>query len=280
MDYHKEHFTDCSLLIFYHEKLVAVFPANYESKIIFSHAGLSYGGLIFRKGIQSRIAHLCWRALVGFYQAEGFYTLVHKAIPNYYHLSPTNEDSFSLFQLNAKTVQLKNSSVIDLKQPRKYQTRKRRNIRKAEKVGVEISSESNLAKFWNVLTENLFKIHKSKPVHSLAEITSLITKFPENIKLYTSQKEGRILAGTILFISKKAVHTQYLINAPEGRTCGALDFLIDKLITKYSETHEYFSLGTSFEQKTQTVNWTLREWKEGFGADCFPHFTYEISLGK
>ncbi len=207
-----------------------------------------------------------------------FEKLIYRPIPAYYHLSPTHEDAFSLFRLKAKTIQVKNSSVIELKQPKKFQTRKRRNIKKAEKAGLEISTSSNLAEFWEILTENLFQIHEAKPVHSLAEITSLISKFPENIKLYTSEKNGKILAGTLLFISKKAVHTQYLINSPEGRNYGALDFLIAQLVIKYSKTHKYFSLGTSFEEKTQTVNQTLQEWKEGFGAVGFPHFTYEVLL--
>jgi hypothetical protein len=278
MEYHKARFADFSLLIFSHEKLVAIFPANFEGKTVFSHGGLSYGGLIFREEIKSKLAHECWQAIVDFYKLEEFEKLVYKPIPAYYHLPPTHEDSFSLFQLKAEMVQVKNSSVIDLKQPKKYQTRKRRNIRKAEKASLEISATSDLEKFWNVLTANLWEIHQAKPVHSLIEITSLNSKFPENIKLYTSEKNGKILAGTLLFISRKAIHTQYLINSPEGRTCGALDFLIAQLITKYSETHEFFSLGTSFEEKTQTVNWSLREWKEGFGAVSFPHFTYEILL--
>ena len=62
MDYHSDRFFDCSLLIYdgvspddeYKENrlttkaLVAVFPANYDEhkKCVYSHQGLTYGGLI------------------------------------------------------------------------------------------------------------------------------------------------------------------------------------------------------------------------------------------
>ena len=49
MDYHQDRFDDYSLLIFKKEKLIAIFPANKIDKILYSHQGLSYGGLVFKK---------------------------------------------------------------------------------------------------------------------------------------------------------------------------------------------------------------------------------------
>ncbi len=190
MEYHKERFADCSLLIFSNEKLVAVFPANFENKVVFSHGGLSYGGLIFRKGISSKLAQECWEKLVGFYESKAFEKLIYKPIPAYYHLSPTHEDAFSLFQLKAKTVQVKYSSVIEVNKTRKYQTRKRRNIRKAEKTGLEISPTSNLAVFWEILTENLWNIHEAKPVHSLPKSLRLFPNSPKTSNSTLPKKRG------------------------------------------------------------------------------------------
>ena len=47
MEYHVNRFTDYSLLIFYSDKLVALLPANRAEATIFSHQGLTYGGLIY-----------------------------------------------------------------------------------------------------------------------------------------------------------------------------------------------------------------------------------------
>ena len=47
MNYHQDRFEDHSLMIFKEDRLVAVFPANQREKIVQSHGGLSYGGLVY-----------------------------------------------------------------------------------------------------------------------------------------------------------------------------------------------------------------------------------------
>ena len=47
MDYHADRFTDHSLLFYNIDgALIALLPANAEGGILFSHGGLTYGGLI------------------------------------------------------------------------------------------------------------------------------------------------------------------------------------------------------------------------------------------
>ena len=46
MEYHKDRFEDFSLLVYFKKKLVCVLPANIYGNKIYSHQGLSYGGLI------------------------------------------------------------------------------------------------------------------------------------------------------------------------------------------------------------------------------------------
>ncbi|MEG1026292.1 MAG: FemAB family protein, partial [Flavobacterium sp.] len=47
MEYHADRFEDFSLLIFEDEKLRAILPANKRSNSVYSHQGLTYGGLVF-----------------------------------------------------------------------------------------------------------------------------------------------------------------------------------------------------------------------------------------
>ena len=50
MDYHRQRFTDFSLLIFHKQSLVALLPLNKERDgSVTSHSGLTYGGLITDK---------------------------------------------------------------------------------------------------------------------------------------------------------------------------------------------------------------------------------------
>ena len=46
IEYHKKRFQDYSLLFFNEKELVGLLPANIVADKIFSHQGLSYGGLV------------------------------------------------------------------------------------------------------------------------------------------------------------------------------------------------------------------------------------------
>lgn len=48
MEYHKDRFEDFSLLIFEEEKLRAILPANKNGNTVYSHQGLTYGGLVYK----------------------------------------------------------------------------------------------------------------------------------------------------------------------------------------------------------------------------------------
>ena len=49
MDYHADRFTDFSLMVYQNEKLIAILPANIKNRVVYSHQGLSYGGLILNR---------------------------------------------------------------------------------------------------------------------------------------------------------------------------------------------------------------------------------------
>ena len=51
MDYHSDRFADYSLLFFKGSRLYALLPANIEGDTLFSHHGLTYGGLIMDKEV-------------------------------------------------------------------------------------------------------------------------------------------------------------------------------------------------------------------------------------
>ena len=46
MDYHADRFQDFSLMIYRKNKLYALLPANKKNDVLYSHQGLTYGGLI------------------------------------------------------------------------------------------------------------------------------------------------------------------------------------------------------------------------------------------
>ena len=52
IEYHSDKFDDFSLLVFFKQELVALLPANQVNNTIFSHQGLTYGGLILKQDIK------------------------------------------------------------------------------------------------------------------------------------------------------------------------------------------------------------------------------------
>ena len=49
VEYHQDRFEDFSLLVFEDEKLKAVLPANIKENLVYSHQGLTYGGLVYKE---------------------------------------------------------------------------------------------------------------------------------------------------------------------------------------------------------------------------------------
>ena len=91
--------------------------------------------------------------------------------------------------------------------------------------------------------------YQAHPVHTLQEMSRLKTSFPDNIKLYVAREEsGKMLGGTVLYISRKVVHTQYISASEEGKKAHALDALFLNLINIRYKDFDYFDFGTSNEE--------------------------------
>ena len=63
MDYHRNRFADYSLLFYLKGKLYAILPANIVGDTLWSHQGLTYGGLITNEHATSaEVCTLCLQA--------------------------------------------------------------------------------------------------------------------------------------------------------------------------------------------------------------------------
>lgn len=107
----------------------------------------------------------------------------------------------------------------------------------------------------------------------------LAEKFPDNIKLYVGEKGGNILAGAVIFENKHIVHVQYMANSDEGRETGALDAVIDNLITNIYKDRMYLDFGMSNEDGGWFLNEGLIGQKEGFGGRSITYDFYCIRIG-
>ena len=300
MDYHSDRFFDCSLFIYagispddeFKEKslttkdLVAVFPANWdkESRTVYSHQGLTYGGLVVLPDVTQKEVMDMMQAILWYYrdmiQAQ---SVVYKPIPYIYSNIPSGEDLYALFRAGARLSRRLVSTCIPMWNPMKMATLRIRQAKKAVEHGFYIDrmaegDNETLREFWALLEHVLEKYHSSRPTHTLQEMMLLMGNFPRNIRLYIVRHEKRIVAGVVIFECRKVAHVQYIASGEEGRQYGALDLLFRHLINERYKQFDYLDLGTSNENGGRYLNEGLIHQKEGFGGRAVCYDTYEISI--
>jgi len=279
MEYHSDRFNDFSLLIFNEkDKLIAILPANIQDNIIYSHQGLTFGGFLIDDKMKTETMLEIFDNLKLYLNQNKIQKLIYKCIPYIYHNKPSEEDKYALFRNNAKLIRRDVSTTIQLDYKIKYQEQRKRSIKKAIKNELIFEESKNYIEYVKLLNEVLQLQHNTKSVHTLEEIENLCGLFPNNIKLYVAKKESLIVAGTLMFENDDIVHTQYLANSKEGKKLGALDFVIDKLITEIYQDKKYFDFGISNEDNGKYLNKGLIAQKEGFGARAVVHDFYELDI--
>jgi hypothetical protein len=277
MEYHKNRFEDFSLIVFEGAKPVALLPAHIIHNTVYSHSGLTYGGLIYDKKLKLPGVIKVVRVILQFLAEHKITKLNLKLVPPIYHTYPAQEINYILFVVNALLLRRDALSVIDLSLPVEIASNRMEGVKKAKKFNFEIVEEQDFRLFWDeVLSPNLLKKHNAKPVHTLKEITQLKAAFPENIKLFTVKKDNQVEAGTVLFESENVIHAQYISATADKNRSGSLDFLFYYLITKTFSHKKYFDFGISNEQQGTKLNEGLLFWKESFGARTVVQDFYEI----
>ncbi|MEI7369834.1 GNAT family N-acetyltransferase [Pectobacterium sp. 1950-15] len=277
--YHEDRFNDKSLIAYKKNKPVAVFPANEIDGVIYSHSGLTYGGLIYGTALHAKDVLDLFSAIKEFFVEQGYKKITYKCIPSVFKKYPSDEDLYALFVNNAELTRRDLSSVISLQERPKFSDSRKNVIRKAAKNDVAINVSDDFRAFHTLLSEVLSKFG-AKPVHSVDELELLASKFEKNIKLYTAVKSEELIAGCLIYDFGHIVHTQYLSSNSEGRRCGALDYILGHLIENVYSDREYFSFGISTENAGTFLNEGLIAQKEGFGGRGIVHDFYDWDLSK
>ena len=274
MEYHADRFEDYSLLLFKNNELISVFPANRLNTTVYSHQGLTYGGLVL-PSINGEDVHQLFNALVSYLKDDGIHKLVIKSIPPFYHKKPSNELYFELIDQGGTLYHRDLNLAIDYSKPLSIHKNKLKNYRKREDLGFTIAETENFKPFWeDVLTPRLATKHKVSPVHSLEEIQLLKSRFPDHIKQYEIRLNNEILAGITTFETDTVVKSQYGATTDLGEEHRALDYLFISLIKKYKESgYHFFDMGTVTDG-----NFGLLKQKEELGCDIYTQDFYSLSI--
>ncbi len=279
MDYHADRFTDHSLLfIDDKDKLLAVMPANEKEHRLFSHGGLTYGGLVSDASMTTPRMLEVFDTFHPYARSAGIKNLVYKTIPYIYSRVPAEEDRYALFRQGAVLFRRDVMAVIQQSHRQPYQERRLRKIKQARNAGLKVVKSQDFGVFWTILEENLRQRYNVKPVHSLAEIELLASRFPDHIHLFGCFEDKTMLAGVVVYATDRVAHVQYISASENGKELGALDLLFAELIETVYADHPYFDFGISTEEDGKVLNVGLVEQKEGFGARAVVHDHYEMVI--
>jgi hypothetical protein len=277
MEYHNDRFEDYSLIVMDAEKWVAVLPANKLEEVVYSHQGLTYGGLIYSDKIKLASIIEIFKTVLSFLYEKKIEKLELKTIPSIYHQKPAEELNYALFLAEALLVRRDSLSVIDLSKPYSVSKIRKRGVKKGSGNGLIVKEEEVFENFWNeILIPNLLQKHQAKPVHSLEEITKLKAKFPDKIRQFNVYENEKIVAGTTIFQTSTVAHCQYISGIENKNELGGIDFLFYHLITEVFNNKAYFDFGISNENQGKKLNNGLSYWKESFGSSTIVHDFYEI----
>ncbi|WP_297243803.1 GNAT family N-acetyltransferase [uncultured Prevotella sp.] len=279
MEYHNDRFEDCSLLVYDNKKLRAVLPANVKDNILQSHGGLTYGGLISDGCMTTEAAMEMFSEINKYLLEQGIEKVIYKPTPWIYHTLPAEEDLYAIIQVcSAKLVSREISSTVYLPNRPKFSQLRRRCVNKARRNGIIVRESNDIATFWNILNANLEGRYGVSPVHTEKELSLLISRFPDSIKLFMAYDGEEALGGTLVFVMNGIVHTQYIAASPKGKTVGALDIVFDELINKDFSNYRFLDFGKSTEQHGTWLNKNLIHQKEGFGGRGICYDVYEWNV--
>ena len=276
LEYHKDQFEDYSILFYKDNDMIAVFPANKLNSTIYSHQGLTYGGLIIGSNIKFSDVLEIFKLLLSHLHSNNYTSLTIKEIPEIYKTLPSSEVKYLLHIVNSKLIRRDVLSVVKIGK-KSYSRDRTQGNNRGKKFKLNVKEVTNFDDFWNtILIPNLKSKHGVSPVHSLEEITRLNNLFPKKIRQFNVYLDDVIVAGATIFETKTTAHVQYISANKEKNKLGSLDYLFTYLIEEVFNSKEYLDFGNSNENNGKNINQGLLYWKEGFGARSVTQDFYEI----
>jgi hypothetical protein len=286
MEYHSDRFIDSSLMFFKKgaliskkDALIAVMPANLEEDVLYSHNGLTFGGIISDQNMKVSSMLQLFEQLTLYAKALGITTLIYKPIPHIYHKIPAEEDLYALFRFNARLIRRDASTTIFLKSRVPFSKDTRKRVRRTQKrYGLIIAKSYDFTKIMQIMRDMVQNKYGATPTHTGEELNLLASRFPDNIKLVAVYQNDEMLAGLVTYETQNVIHAQYLGSSQQGQKLGAPELIIDYIVNEHSSSKTYFDFGISTEQNGHYLNTGLTTFKEKFGARTILYDFYELDI--
>ena len=280
VDYHSDRFTDCSWVIIDGKNRIAgLLPCSLHGTQLRSHGGLTYGGFLLNNTITAIDLLGIMDKLIEKVKSIGIKSMIYKPVPHIYHRYPCEEDLYAIFRHGAAINAVNMSSTIEIADKFEFNDNMRRHVNSAKKIGLTIEKSDDLDSFWAILDGLLTERYSTHPVHSLAEIKLLKSRFPENIELWTVKSpNGEVVGGTVVYLTQQVAHTQYIAANKIGKNLNALPFLFYHLINNIYANKRYFDFGISNERHGLYLNEGLCRQKCAMGGRGVAYPEYLLSF--
>ena len=277
MEYHKDRFDDYSMMVFCNDKLVSVIPASRVEDKVYSHQGLTYGGFVLDEKNDfeeiSEIYSVVLNSLVS-HKIKEFYI---KELPIFYNSLDTTIEKDILASIDALVMKKNTVLGIDFKSDFSISKSKLKRYKNLNDSGLIVKKEDSFDGFWNlVLIPLLEQKYGVAPVHSLAEITYLKSKFEDNIEQYNLCLENEILAGITIFKTSDVIKSQYGAVTEKGKKYRALDYLFIYLIDKFKHSCRFFDMGTVDNDSETGINEGLLKQKKELGCSVYHQNIFQL----
>ena len=139
MEYHQDRFEDFSLMAFENEKLIAILPANKVQNTVYSHQGLTYGGLVLLPKAKMNQVIEVFKTLLKFLNDASISTLFLKQIPSIYCDTFSDEMDYLSYVCQAKLHMKHAISVVNLNHPLQISKSRRECVNRGKKLQLIIN---------------------------------------------------------------------------------------------------------------------------------------------
>lgn len=284
---------DCSLLVYDDEDvaiatLLAVFPAHWDeqTRIVRSHSSLPFGGLLLAPSLKISVVQQIVKSIMAYYVS---YLNAEKIIltptPNIYRYMPCTEDLAAIYNVGGKLIERNAATLIPLTDKLRIGILRTKNTRKAISEGLYIDrmtrgDECKLRLYWEFLKAQIELHGMSNPPIGLRELKSILDHFARQSDLYLIKKDEEIVAGALIFLTRKVINIFSLAVSEKGKELGAFALLYHHLINERYRDYSFVDLGTNDVYHSLRPSLDIVVADADMGTRTFCYDTYEITLSK
>ena len=282
LSYHQQrNFEDASFIFYENNKIIALFTAAVIDECLYSHPGASFGGFIYNQ-LSFKSSQKIISLLKEYAQQKDFKTITVIPPPFIYYKNYNEAMEYCLYINNFKITEYYISSFVDLTNNPidLVHNRKKRYIKKL-KHEFEFELSNDLNAFYPILLDNKSR-HSANPTHSKQELKILMQQFPEQIKLFLSYKNNKVIGGSLIFITTKNTCILFynMINYDYQELQVASLQIYETLKWAYQNKIQFLDIGVSQLYKNNTIipHDSLINFKEQFGAQTMIRKVMKLKL--